>query len=65
MHWRAQAYFQLSRFEEAATVLKRRLVRNPETDISRVLLAACYGHMGRVDDARAEWDEGLQDQRIG
>ena len=57
IHWRAQAYFQLGRYEEAVTLLKRRLIRNPNTDISRVLLAACYGHLGRTDEARREWDE--------
>jgi adenylate cyclase len=37
--------------------LKRRLVRNPGTDISRALLAASYGHLGRGDEARHEWQE--------
>ena len=37
--------------------LKRRLVRNPGTDVSRVLLAASYGHLGRFDEAREEWQE--------
>jgi len=41
-------------------VLKRRLTRHPETDISRVLLAACYGHLGRAEDARAQWQEALR-----
>ena len=34
-------------------ILKRRLVRNPDTDVSRVLLAASYGHLGRFDEARS------------
>jgi adenylate cyclase len=37
--------------------LKRRLVRKPGTDISRVLLAACYGHLGRMEEAQAQWRE--------
>jgi adenylate cyclase len=41
-------------------ILKRRLVRNPETDISRALLASGYGHLGRNDEARKEWQELLR-----
>ncbi|MER9791382.1 adenylate/guanylate cyclase domain-containing protein [Mesorhizobium sp. M0213] len=57
LHFQAQATFQLGRYEEAIRILKRRLVRNPDTDISRVLLAASYGHLGRYDEARHEWQE--------
>jgi adenylate cyclase len=55
LHFQAQAHFQLGRYETAIGILKRRLLRNPETDISRVLLAASYGHVGRIEEARAEW----------
>ena len=44
----------------AAEVLKRRLVRKPESDISRVLLASVYGHMGDLEASRAEWAEVLR-----
>ena len=57
LHFQAQSHFQLGRFEAAIALLKRRLGRNPNADISRVLLAASYGHVGRVEDARAEWRE--------
>jgi tetratricopeptide (TPR) repeat protein len=57
LHFQAQAHFQLGRYEEAIGILKRRLIRNPDTDISRVLLAASYGHLGRNEEARAEWQE--------
>ncbi|MDQ0560209.1 TolB-like protein/class 3 adenylate cyclase/Tfp pilus assembly protein PilF [Rhizobium mesoamericanum] len=57
LHFHAQAMFQLGRYEEAVVILKRRLVRNPVTDISRVLLAASYGHLGRFAEARGEWEE--------
>jgi len=57
LHFHAQAMFQLGRYEEAVVILKRRLVRNPATDISRVLLAASYGHLGRFAEARGEWEE--------
>ncbi len=60
LHFQAQARFHLGKFEEAIGYLKRRLVRNPETDISRVLLAACYGHLGHTDEARCIWEELLR-----
>jgi adenylate cyclase len=57
LHFKGLAMFQLGRYDEAIGLLKRRLIRNPDTDISRELLAACYGHLGRNDEARAEWQE--------
>jgi adenylate cyclase len=60
LHFQGQAYFQLGRYEEASVVLKRRIFRSPDTDASRVLLAACYGEMGRIDEARVEWREALR-----
>ncbi len=60
LHWLAQAYFQLGRYEEAIDLLKRRLIRKPDTDISRVLLAASYGHLGQIDEAKAQWEEAFR-----
>jgi len=60
LHFQGQAYFQLGRYEEAEAVLKRRIFRFPETDASRVLLAATYGQMGRLDEAREQWREALR-----
>ena len=60
LHFLAHAHVVARRYEEAASVLRRRIRRDPETDISRVLLASCYGHLGRADEARAEWDEALR-----
>jgi adenylate cyclase len=59
LHFRAQALYQLGRYPEAVGLLKRRIIRNPETDASRVLLAACYGQMGMVEEAREAWREAL------
>ena len=39
--------------------LRRRLIRKPESDISRVLLASSYGHLGEFDKSRIEWDAAL------
>jgi adenylate cyclase len=60
LHFLAQSYFMLGWYEEAVTALRRRLERNTATDVSRVLLAACYGQLGRSEEARAEWAEALR-----
>ena len=60
LHYLAQAYVCLRRYEDAAAVLKRRIVRKPDTDMSRVLLATCYGHLGRIEEARTLWQEALR-----
>ena len=60
LHLLGLAHFQLGEYEQAIEALKRRLVRKPETDISRVLLASIYGQLDRVDEARAQWDEALR-----
>jgi adenylate cyclase len=60
LHYLAQAYVGIGRYEDAAAVLKRRIVRKPDTDMSRVLLAACYGHLGRIEEARILWQEALR-----
>ena len=46
LYYPAQAAYQLGRYEAAVASLKRRITRNPNTDASRVLLAASYGQMG-------------------
>ena len=60
LHVLAQVQFQLGRYEEAIQSLTRRITRDPKTDISRVLLASSYGHLGRIAEARFEWAEALR-----
>ena len=60
LHFQALASFQLVRYEQAVGLLKERLARNQVTDVSRALLAASYGHLGRFDEARAAWQEVLR-----
>ncbi len=55
LHFQAHANALKGEYEEAIPLLQQRIRRNPETDISRVLLASCYGHLGRIDDAREIW----------
>jgi adenylate cyclase len=60
LHFLAQANFSLGKYETAAALLVERIARNPGTDASRMLLASCYGHLGRVEDARTAWAELLK-----
>ena len=60
LHFLAQANFSLGKYEIAAQQLVDRIARNPGTDASRMLLASCYGHLGRAEDARAAWVELLK-----
>jgi adenylate cyclase len=60
LHLMAQAHFSLGHDETAASHLLERIARNPNTDASRMLLAAAFGHLGRTDEARAAWS-GLRE----
>ena len=60
LYFLGQAYFMGGQYEAAVATLKRRLIRRPDTDITRVLLAASYGHLGRTKEARDEWAEVLR-----
>ncbi len=62
--WLAQPYLQLGRYEQAIDLLQRHLARKPDTEISRVLLAASYGHLGRKEEAQAEWKEADPDDTL-
>ena len=60
LHYLAQANFSLGNYGTAAKQLLERIARTPGTDLSRMMLAACYGHLGRVEEARAAWAELLK-----
>jgi adenylate cyclase len=60
LHFLAQAHFSLGRYEVAAKLLLDRIAGNPSTDASRMLLASCYGHLGKLDEARAAWKALLE-----
>jgi hypothetical protein len=53
----------LGRYPEPAALLKRRILRNPDTDTSRVWLAAACGQMGQFEEAREAWREALRVNR--
>jgi hypothetical protein len=48
-----QAYFFKRRFDEAASNLLMALQDHPGSPAPYRFLAACYAHMGRLDEARA------------
>jgi adenylate cyclase len=60
LHFMAQAHFNLEQYAEAETILRQRNARNPNSESSRVLLASTLGHLGRTQEARAEWREALR-----
>ena len=60
LHWNALAYFHIRDFARAADMLRRRLTRNPDSDVSRVLLASCLGFEGLPEEAREEWARVLR-----
>jgi adenylate cyclase len=60
LHFLAEARVSLGQFDAAVAVLKQRLERDPNSATSYALLAACYGHLGRVADARAAWAEVMR-----
>ena len=47
-----EAYFFSQRFDEAAANLLESLERAPSFPVTYRVLAACYAHMGRLDEAR-------------
>lgn len=46
------AYFFERRFDEAAATLLQAIQDDPDYPVSYRFLAACYAHMGRLDEAR-------------
>jgi adenylate cyclase len=60
LHILGQVHFGLGQYADAVAALKRRIIRNPNTDASRVLLAAAYGHLGLPEQARSRWEEAFR-----
>ena len=48
-----RALFHQERYEEAAETLERTVSRQPDYEDNYPLLAATYGHLGRIEDAKA------------
>ncbi len=52
LHFLAHAHALKGEYEAAVPLLQQRIRGDP-----RVLLASCYGHLGRIDDAREIWHQ--------
>ena len=51
-HFIGTAYLLAGEFEEAVTSFEERIQASPTTDLTRGMLIAALGHLGRVDDAK-------------
>ena len=60
LYFLAEARISLGQFDEAVAALKQRLDRNPNSETSYALLASCYGHLGKIAEARAAWAEVMK-----
>jgi TolB-like protein len=52
LFWLGLAQFNLEQYELAAATLSQATQGNPEDDRSLIVLAAAYGQLGRIDEAR-------------
>ncbi len=53
----AEARFTLGEFELVVEALRKRLLRNPDSPTAHALLASACGHLGRIDEGRAAWEQ--------
>jgi adenylate cyclase len=60
LYFLAEARISLGQFDEAIAALKQRLERHPTSENFYALLASCYGHLGRIAEARAAWAEVMR-----
>jgi len=60
LYFRAEAESALGRYQDAVATLRQQLTRNPRSQTSYALLASCYGHLDRMEDASAAWSEVLR-----
>jgi len=56
----ADARFLLGEYEPAVAALAKRLARNPDATSAHALIAAAYGHLGRIAEGRAAWEQVLR-----
>jgi adenylate cyclase len=60
LHLIGRAQLGVGRYDEAETSFRRRLIRNPRSDMTRAYLASLYGATGRAEEARRVWAELLE-----
>jgi adenylate cyclase len=57
LHFLGVAHLLAGHYETAAAVLKQRILRVPNTDFTRAVLASALGYLGEIDEARRVWGE--------
>ena len=55
LYFLAEARISLGQLDEAIAALKQRLARNPNSETSYALLAACYGQLSKTAETQAAW----------
>ena len=53
------ALYQQERFAEAAEILERAQRRRPDYPFTYRTLASVYGHLGKLEDAKAAWKNSM------
>lgn len=56
-HYLGMAHLFLGQYENAVAQFRERIAVNPETDLTRTLLASALGSLGRIEEARQVWGE--------
>ncbi|PDT02716.1 adenylate/guanylate cyclase domain-containing protein [Rhizobium chutanense] len=56
----ADARFSLGEYDQAIVAIEQRLQQNAQSETAYALLASCYGHLGRPEEARRAWEKALQ-----
>jgi len=57
LHLLGVANLLAGKYENAAVLLRQRILLVPRTDFTRAVLASALGHLGEVDEARRVWRE--------
>ena len=57
LHLLGVANLLAGKYENAAVLLRQRILLVPRTDFTRAVLASALGHLGDVDEARRVWRE--------
>lgn len=57
LHFLGHAHFVDENYEAAIPPLEKRIAREPYTDLSRALLAVCFGLLGLREQAQYQWTE--------
>jgi adenylate cyclase len=63
LYWLGLAQFGLERMDDAAASLTRASQADPDDELALILLAATYGHLGRIQEAEAAIEQANELRR--